>query len=118
MKLQDKIQSLSSILRVKLFNKRIPLAVRLQVTNRCTLQCKYCNLWDSKKKELTTREIFDIIKELSILGTKRLSISGGEPLLRTDIAEIIDCCWEHGIYPEMNSNGTILPQKIDTVKKT
>ncbi len=117
MKLRDKIQSLNSILKVKFLNKRIPLAVRLQVTNRCTLQCKYCNLWNSKKKELTTREIFDIIRELSILGTKRLSISGGEPLLRLDIEEIVDCCRKHGIYPEMNSNGTILPQKIEVVKK-
>ncbi|MFA5062552.1 MAG: radical SAM protein [Candidatus Omnitrophota bacterium] len=117
MKLQDKLESLVSMLKARFLGKRIPLAVRLQVTNRCTLQCKYCNLWNSEKSELGTGDILRLIKELASLGTKRISISGGEPLLRADIAEIIDCCWKNGIYPEMNSNGSVVPEKIGVVKK-
>jgi MoaA/NifB/PqqE/SkfB family radical SAM enzyme len=116
MKLRDKIQSLASILKVKFLNRRIPLAVRLQVTNRCTLQCKYCNLWSFKTGEPSTERIFGLIKQLSLLGTKRISISGGEPLLRGDIAEIINYCCKNGIYPEMNSNGKLVPGMIKEIK--
>lgn len=117
MKLRDKILSLKAILKVRYLHRRIPLAVRFQLTNRCTLQCKYCNIWHTETKELSTKEIFRIIHELSKLGTKRISFSGGEPLLREDIDEIITFCNKQGIYPEMNSNGTLVPKKIDTVKK-
>jgi MoaA/NifB/PqqE/SkfB family radical SAM enzyme len=117
MKLIDKIKSIEAILKVKFLHQRIPLAVRFQVTNRCTLQCKYCELWRIKSSELSTQEIFSIIDELYRLGTKRISFSGGEPLLRKDIDEIISYCKGKRIYPEMNSNGTIVPENINVIKK-
>jgi len=117
MKLRDKIQSFKAILKVRYLQKRIPLAVRFQLTNRCTLQCKYCNIWHKDKKELSTQQIIRILEELYKLGTKRISFSGGEPLLRNDIDEIITFCNKKGIYPEMNSNGTLVRNKLDTVKK-
>lgn len=117
MRLRDKIQSFKAVLKVRVLHKRVPLAVRFQVTNHCTLHCKYCNLWQTKTKELSTQEIIDIIGELLKLGTKRISFSGGEPLLRTDIGEIITYCKKNYIYPEMNSNGTLVPERIEVIKK-
>lgn len=116
MKLRDKIQSFIIILKVKILRKRVPLAVRFQLTNRCTLQCKYCNLWHTRSEELSTQQIISILDKLEKLGTKRISFSGGEPLLKEDIGEIIDCCWGKGIYPEMNSNGTLVPEMIKAVQ--
>lgn len=116
MKLRDKIQSFMTILKVKILRKRVPLAIRFQLTNRCTLQCKYCNLWHTKSEELSTQQIITILDKLAKLGTKRISFSGGEPLLRKDIGEIIDYCWRKGIYPEMNSNGTLVPKMIKVVQ--
>lgn len=116
MRLGDKIYSLGAMLRVRFLHQRIPLAVRLQVTNRCTLACKYCNLWRIKIEELSTNEIFRLIDELGRLGSKRISLSGGEPLLRSDIAEIVTYCRRKGLYPEMNSNGTLVPQKIEALR--
>ncbi|MCF7907348.1 MAG: radical SAM protein [Candidatus Omnitrophica bacterium] len=101
--------------KVRFLKKRIPLAVRLQVTNRCTLQCKYCNLWNTKTEEFTKEEIFSLIDQLAVLGAKRISFSGGEPLLRKDIGEIISYCREKSIYPEMNSNGTLVPERVDEI---
>jgi len=114
--IKDKLHSAVTILWVKLFKRRLPFAVRLQLTNRCTLQCKYCTLWNSKVDELSTTQIRGIISQLALLRTKRISLSGGEPLLREDIAEIISFCREKGIYPEMNSNGTLVPQKIEKIR--
>ncbi|MCD6583625.1 MAG: radical SAM protein [Candidatus Omnitrophica bacterium] len=116
MRLRDKISAFISVLKVKFLKRRIPLAVRFQLTNRCTLQCRYCNLWRIKSEELSTQEIYYILDRLAKLGTKRISFSGGEPLLREDIGKIIDYCRKKNIYPEMNSNGTLLPYKIGEIR--
>lgn len=116
MKFKDKLECLLAVIKCRFGRRRIPLAVRLQVTNRCTLKCKYCNLWKTDSKELTLGEIFSLLDELALLGTKRISFSGGEPLLREDIAEIFSYCRFRGMYPEMNCNGTIVSQNIKKLK--
>ena len=116
MKLRDKIKSFRAILKVRILRKRVPLAVRFQLTNRCTLRCKYCNLWHTRTEELSIQQVISILDKLAELGTKRISFSGGEPLLREDIGQIIDYCWEKGIYPEMNSNGTLVPKMIKVIQ--
>jgi MoaA/NifB/PqqE/SkfB family radical SAM enzyme len=113
----DKIKALGSLIKVRLFRNNTPLAVRFQLTNRCTLRCQYCTLWKTQKEDLSTEQIVKIIGDLGTLGTKRISLSGGEPLLRKDIEEIVDACWQNRIYPEMNSNGTLVPQKQKIIEK-
>ena len=65
--------------------------VSLNVTNRCNLACSYC-YGDYPKREardFTTKELLDLIEEFRSMGTRAIYISGGEPLLRNDIEEII-----------------------------
>src|SRR4030042_1207561 len=74
--------------------KRIPLDVSLELTYRCNNRCVhcYCNLPSNNTKaleeELTTEEIKKILNELSSMGSLWLLITGGEPILRNDFAEI------------------------------
>ncbi|MCP4649225.1 MAG: radical SAM protein [PVC group bacterium] len=113
MKTIDKLLSVKAILECKLFKKRVPLGVRWQITNRCTLKCKYCNTWSTERAELSLAQIKSIIEQLSVLGAKRISFSGGEPLLRDDLREIMQFCRLKNIYPEINSNGTLVADRID-----
>lgn len=59
------------------------------VTNRCNAKCKHCFYWENlnKKDELSLEEIEEISKKLGTVQV--LLLSGGEPLLRDDIFEII-----------------------------
>lgn len=107
---------LKIVLGVKFFNKKIPLAVRWGLTDRCILKCKYCGIWKSELKELPTKRILELLDEMKRCGTKKISFSGGEPLLRDDIGEIISHCKKIGISPEMNSTGFLLPEKIKELK--
>ncbi|MBQ8028441.1 MAG: GTP 3',8-cyclase MoaA [Clostridia bacterium] len=63
--------------------------LRLSVTKRCNLNCVYCKESESSKAdELTPDQIERLVKVFASLGFKKVRLTGGEPLIREDIAEI------------------------------
>lgn len=99
-----------------LFKKYAPLDVMFSVTNKCPSRCNYCDITSRKQRELTTKEILKIIDEISKMGTQRLGLWGGEPLIREDIPEIITYAHKKGLYVTMDSNGYFLPDRINELK--
>ncbi|MFH0748584.1 MAG: GTP 3',8-cyclase MoaA [Candidatus Bathyarchaeota archaeon] len=66
--------------------------LRLSVTQRCNLRCFFCHREGESShtnNEMTSREIERIVRVAVSLGIKKVKITGGEPLLRDDIVEII-----------------------------
>ena len=65
--------------------------LRVSVTERCNLNCVYCGKADCGKKEneLTPQEICAIASAFTACGVTKLRLTGGEPLVRCDIAEIV-----------------------------
>ncbi|MCR5662982.1 MAG: radical SAM protein [bacterium] len=88
-----------------------PLFVTLATNNSCQSHCKYCKIPKRQQRELTTDEIFRLIDEIAAMGTLRLGIWGGEPLLRADIIDIVKHARAAGLYVTLDSNGYLLPQK-------
>lgn len=115
MKLLDKLASVHGVLKAKLFNQRTPLLVNWEITRRCNAKCRYCNIWDNPSKELDTGQVLAIIRELSLLGTRMIHFTGGEPLLREDIGVILDYCHQKHIPTAMNSNGYFIPERINEI---
>ncbi len=69
-----------------------PFDVLLQITNRCNMQCSFCDFWPNpapKGDELTVADFERIAAELSELGTFIVSIEGGEPFIRKDLVDIV-----------------------------
>lgn len=116
MKIKNKIASIKTIVKTKFFAQRIPLIVSWHLVNRCNKRCKYCYRWEGDTKELTTKEIFSIIDELSQMGTQAIIFSGGEPLLRDDIGGIINYSQRKGIFTGLTSNGSLVAQKINEIR--
>lgn len=100
-------------------NKNIPLFVILCVTNRCNLRCIYCyaEYYEREHSEFTTKEILDLIDELASMGTKYISINGGEALLRSDIETIVDKIKEKNMLCHISTNGLLIKKNISAVKK-
>lgn len=117
MRLKDKLCIVRDLVRVRFFGARIPIAVRIQLTNRCPLQCLYCAIWKTPVREMTTEDVCHLIEELAEQGTKIISFSGGEPMIRDDFGHIIDHAIACGIRPEINSTGLLIPQKRDQIRK-
>lgn len=103
-------------LKGNLLGKRIPLNVMLSVTNRCPSRCSYCDIPRRGETELSIDEIYGLIDELCELGCQRLGLWGGEPLMRDDIGDIVDYAKGKGLFVTLDSNGYLLPKKIEDIK--
>lgn len=112
----EKLNIAIMILKAKMFKKRFPLAVGWNITSRCNLRCKYCSYWRKECKELETKEIFGLVDELKRLNARFITFSGGEPLLRGDLEEIIEFTRSKNIYVVINSNGTLIKEQINKVQ--
>ena len=67
------------------------LSLRITLTNRCNVNCIYCHHdgMRSSKNEMTPDEIYKICQIAKRIGVRKIRLSGGEPLIRKDIVEIV-----------------------------
>lgn len=93
--------------------------VYLTVTTECNLNCDYCYVIDKNpKKDLTTKQWMEIIDNLHKHGTEIVQITGGEPLLRKDIFDILSRCNEKFKKVVLATNITLITDKeIEVFKK-
>lgn len=100
----------------KVINKPLvkPQSVYLMLTCRCNLKCKICTIWQyaNKNSELKTKKIFDIIDQISSMGINNIHFSGGEPLLRDDIFQILEYSKSKNLMTGLTTNGTLIDEKI------
>lgn len=83
--------------------------ITIEVTQQCPNRCIYCSSFsDLKKKEcLDIDTIKKVISDARSLGAKSVSISGGEPFLRSDIVEIVEYIQMQGLKVLIYSSGII-----------
>jgi pyrroloquinoline quinone biosynthesis protein E len=81
-----------------------PLWLLAELTYRCPLQCPYCSNptdYALHKAELTTDEWVRVFTEARAMGAAQLGFSGGEPLVRQDLEELIAKGRELGFYTNL-----------------
>lgn len=89
----------------------IPLAVLLELTHRCPLQCPYCSNpvdLDRGGDELTTDEWKRVLDELAALGVLQIHFSGGEPTARRDLIELTRHADQLGLYTNLITSAVLL----------
>ncbi|MFX1314614.1 MAG: radical SAM/SPASM domain-containing protein [Promethearchaeota archaeon] len=90
---------------------RVPIAMTFAVTYRCQCKCVHCSAGKHLRKdvpELTTEEAKKLIDDSQKLGITILAFTGGEPLLREDIFELISYVNKRKTMPIMFTNGQFL----------
>ena len=73
------------------YNRPI-ISLRISITNRCNVDCIYCHhdgMLESSD-EMTPDEIYQVCRIAKSLGVEKIRLSGGEPLVRRDIVEIVE----------------------------
>ena len=107
----EEIQTQKDELRQAVLNARPfkPLYVKLKVFYGCNLKCEMCNHWREKRAAPMTSERFqEVLNELAELGTKKIHISGGEPMLRPQVPDLVEQASTLGIKVTMTTNGTLI----------
>ncbi len=101
----------------QLLGKRRPLFVTLELTNRCNSRCRYCLVRKKKGKGIPKEDAIDIIRELKALGTKKITITGGEPLLEKGIEDVIDFAKDSGMFISLVTNGSLISENVGLLRK-
>jgi len=91
----------------------VPLALGMMITNRCNLRCAYCSIPDDPGEEMSTLEVFETLGQFARLGTVRLGLSGGEPLVREDLPAIVRYARDSGMYVTINTNASLLAERAE-----
>lgn len=97
--------------------KYTPISVVWESTLECNMNCIHCgaSAGFKRRNELTTREAKTVIDDLNRLGTKLITLMGGEPFLRKDWYTIAKYIREKKMNITIMSNGSLINEKI--VKK-
>jgi putative heme d1 biosynthesis radical SAM protein NirJ2 len=90
------------------------MIVSWMTTNECNLKCEHCyqDANSAQERELTTAEGMRMIEEIARAGFKIMIFSGGEPLLRPDIFELVEHAAAQGLRPVFGSNGTLITEEV------
>jgi len=85
----------------------------ISITNRCNLRCVMCQIpLMQNNEEMATKELEGLISDAANLHPNSIVFSGGEPLLRKDIFELIAFANKHRINTCLTSNGTLVNDEI------
>lgn len=82
---------------------------KLKITPRCNLKCTFCHYWQmDPQDELDTAAWKRILDELAELHCAKVHFSGGEPLLRPDLPELLRHARDRGMRANLTTNATLL----------
>ncbi|MCX5776647.1 MAG: radical SAM protein [Candidatus Firestonebacteria bacterium] len=108
----------SSIAGAKMFGQRAPVILNWAVTGKCNLRCKHCygSYGRVQNEELSFEEARKLVDDAAKAGTRRMTLEGGEPLVRPDICELIEYIHSKGIEMSICTNGVLLPKFAERIK--
>jgi cyclic pyranopterin phosphate synthase len=98
--------------------------LRVSVTDRCNLRCQYCMpeeeyAWLSRADVLTFEEIQRVVEVFTDLGVDKVRLTGGEPLLRRDVADLVRLLARVPAVKDlaMTTNGVLLGEQASALRE-
>ncbi len=91
-----------------------PLAVHLEIIGACNLTCTHCFAGELPRNHhpLKLAEMDGLFSQLAGLGSFRLGLTGGEPLMRKDLLDILDSATGHGLHPCLTTNALLMDERM------
>lgn len=113
---QTTVNAALAVLKAKLFHRPTPLAVSWLITTRCNASCPYCGIPTREVPELPQKDLLRLMRGVKAAGGERLLFTGGEPLLRSDLPDLIEAANDFGMFPCIITNGLLLERRINALK--
>ena len=96
--------------------------LRVSVTDRCNLRCRYCMpedeyVWLPRSSILSFEEIDRLVRVFSTLGVADVRLTGGEPLLRHDLSHLIELLAANDGITDiaLTTNGVLLARQAEAL---
>lgn len=92
----------------------LPYALTAELTHRCPLHCPYCSNpieLQKRENELSTERWLSVLEQASDLGVVQVHFTGGEPLLRPDLEQLIRSARELGFFVNLITSGVGLTEE-------
>ncbi|MDD5628922.1 MAG: radical SAM protein [Elusimicrobia bacterium] len=111
------LAALASAFQACVLGRRIPLSVSVELTDRCNFKCRYCSQTKDGMPEMTTAQVHSLMDDFCGLGARRIGLTGGEPLLRADIPDLIAYAKAKGLIVNLATNGALLADMAPRLKE-
>lgn len=108
-------RTLNAAVQFKFLNKRNIIKVGHRITHKCNYKCSYCSVWNDKVEELNSEQILKLVDEVAEAGCVAYAITGGEPLVRKDLPQILKRIKERGMVAKLVTNGSLVSKRIDEI---
>lgn len=97
-----------------------PARVYLDITNFCFLNCKHCyaSACKASDRELTLKELKNLVQQITGLGINNIIVSGGEPLSRNDIFDFLSYCADNELSITLLTNGLLIDSKKSKILRS
>ena len=106
----EKVALREAVLNARPFR---PLYVKIKVNYGCNLKCEMCKHWrDTREPPISMDRFREIISELAGLGCLKIHFSGGEPLLRPRLPELVEHATGLGMRVTLTTNGTLVDKAL------
>src|ERR1700733_12720496 len=99
-------------------------SLRISVTDRCNLRCLYCMpeeeyVWLPRQELLSFEELTRLVGIFTSLGVTRVRLTGGEPLLRGDLDQLVRLLAANPRVEDLalTTNGVLLPSQAEALKQ-
>ncbi len=108
-----------TIYRIKTYvlQQRIPRVACINLTALCSGSCEYCGSRTASPDEMTTAQLYSILDDLTEMGCRTIHLTGGDPLMRDDIGEIVQYANSKGLHCAFSSDGSNVLKKRDIVRQ-
>ncbi len=116
----EKVHYVGNVLVGETFGRSVPgfgpRLIEITLTHRCQCACEHC--YDATPEnhhsagDLTTEEVVSVLKQAREIGFTEVNFTGGEPLLRSDIVELVAVARASGLAPKINTNGVRLDAEM------
>jgi len=95
----------------------VPEIATIAITNKCPYDCEYCSVPDKTVCDLPTGSLIQTIHSLQKMGTYHFSLTGGEPLLREDLIDIVNSVDSRSIVKLFSTGYSLTKKRAKALKE-
>ncbi len=91
--------------------------IYIEIINTCNMKCSFCKAGNREPRVMSIKEFEQIISKIKPYTNLIALHVKGEPLMHPKLEEILEVCDENGIFVNITTNGTLLYENIEILKK-